>query len=50
MYKKQHEQQKQETIVIINKAAAAPNTIPMYTVKLKRTRTTKVRYDLSYSK
>ena len=35
MYKKQHEQQKHETRVIINRAAAAPSTIPTYTVKLK---------------
>ena len=36
MYRKQHEQQKHETKVIINRAAAAPTTIPMYTVKLQK--------------
>lgn len=36
LYRKQHEQQKHETKVIINRAAAAPTTIPMYTVKLQK--------------
>lgn len=43
LYKKQHEQQKHETKVIIRRAAAAPTMIPMYIVKLKYNRKDKFR-------
>ena len=39
LYRKQHEQQKHETKVIINRAAKAPTIIPTYTVKLQKYKT-----------